>query len=170
MKTKKTLSVLLALATIFLSGCFNSSKEYTPPDEIARQQSQAIIEHIENKNSEGLKAMFCEKLKSRDNIDNEIEELFDFIDGEIVSYDTPYGSVQSKSATPKGTEELGLDGDISNIKTSTGKIYVVTFYSYLINKEDEDSVGITTVSIFDEDTYDPEEGYPDYGKYSIVRD
>lgn len=169
MKIIKVLAVIL-LIPIFLSGCFNSSGEYHTPDEIAILQAKGIIICIQNKDSERLKSLFCEEIKNRDSIDSEIEKLFNFIDGEIISYDEPYVSGHSKSTTPEGIEMLGVGGNIYNIKTDTGKNYVLYFYSYHINKEDEDSVGVTIVTIFDEDTYDPEEGYPDYGKYSIVSD
>ena len=167
MKTSKILAVLLALVMIFLTGCFNSSEEYYTPSEIARQQGQDIIHHIQNKDAEALKTMFCEKIKTRESIDSEIEELFNFIDGDIISYDEPDGSLQSKNTTPKGVKKLGLDGDISNIKTSTGKTYIITFYSYLVNVEEEEKVGVVGISILDKDTYDPETGYPDNGKCYI---
>ena len=170
MKINKFLAVLLALVMIFLTGCFNSSEEYYTPGEIARQQGQDIIHHIQNRDSESLKAMLCENLKSRANIDSEIEELFNFIDGEIISYDEPNGSIQSKSTTPQGTDKLGIHGDVCNIKTSTGKTYVVKFYSYLVYLEEEENVGVASITLFNHDTYDPEYGYPDEGKYYITID
>ena len=165
MKITKILAVI-SLIPIFLSGCFDSHSTR----EIAMLQAKGIIICIQNKNSERLKSLFCDEIKSRDSIDSEIENLFNFIDGEIISYDEFTVLGQSKNSTPEGIEEEGICGNIHNIKTDTGKNYSLYFYSYHINKEDEDSVGVTDVTIFDEDTYDPEEGYPDYGTYSIESD
>ena len=46
-----------------------------------------IIRCINEKDSEGLKDMFCGRIKNFSNIDAEIENLFDVIDKPIISHD-----------------------------------------------------------------------------------
>lgn len=113
--------ILSCMIVMFLiEGCNSSNDTYTTSGEIAKQQSRSIIECVENGNSEALKDMFCEYIKKNHDLDSEIEKLLNYIHGEIISYDEPYGSEISKSWTSYKVQESLLAGYISNIKTDAG--------------------------------------------------
>ena len=85
----------------------NQEKEYDSPHLVAKQQSEDILECILNEDVEGLKSLFCPKFQNTHNLDDEIEELFRFISGEIISYDTPKsGIVSGESKSGSGCVRL----------------------------------------------------------------
>lgn len=167
MNIRKILSVFMIFTVTFFRGCSSSNGEYIPPDQVARNQSEIIINSVKNKDLDSLKEILCEALKEKEDVDTQIQDFFEFLDGNITSHDIPYGSVRSKKTTPEETILLGLGGEISNIKTDKGKNYLIMFYSYNINKEHDDYVGVVSISILDKGAYDPETGYPDGAGKSI---
>lgn len=63
------------------------------PDEISKETLSQIISCFENGDNSELKKMMSDYIINNDSqLDNEIEEAFDFIDGKIVSYDNPFAN------------------------------------------------------------------------------
>ena len=151
---------------VLFQGC-SSNSEYITPEQIARNQSEIIINCVKNKDINSLKEILCEKLKSEDNIDTQIQELFDFIDGNIISHDEPIGRVGGGETTPKGTILQKTYGKIQNIVTDTEKHYSIQFSACVINKGNEDYIGVSSITILDKDKYDPETGYGENGSKGI---
>jgi len=145
--------VLAIVILVFvLSGCGNSDSEekYQSPEKIAQLQSEAIIEHVVNKDKEALKEMFCEHVKNTHDLDAEIETFLDTIDGEIVSYDHPRGYRGGGSIREyEGVVEQLLYGRIDNIKTNEGRVYTIGFDSYEVCNEHPDYVGVCYIRIVD---------------------
>ena len=92
----KHITVVL-LIMIGLTGCSFADKDaeinekYQSPKEYATEQSEYIMECIINKNKEGLKSVFSKHIAETHDLDKEIDEFFEFIDGEIVSHGDPEG-------------------------------------------------------------------------------
>ena len=152
---------------LFLCGCDNSKEKNISPDEMARLQSEELMECVVNKDAKTFKKMFSKNITKTSNCDANITEFFDFIDGEITSYDTPRGSLNCESTKTGKVIEQGLSGETEHIKTDAGKTYRIAFYSYSINEENPESIGIVDVAVFDVDTYIEGIGYPEHGKYEI---
>ena len=163
---KKVISLIVILIITILSGCTNSS-DYVPPDQYGKNQNKTIMECIESRDIARLKSILSPYMQKQEDIDEKIEKLFDFIDGNIISYDEPGGSVQSKESTPQGITLEALSGCTRNIVTDAGKKYEVEFYSYYINKEHADYVGVSMIVIYDRDIYNEENNYPQEGVYGI---
>lgn len=163
MKKGRIIWTGMIVIMIILAGCGSSDEEYVTTYQIAVQKGEEILNNIQGRDADSLKEMFCERTKKTYDLDKEIAQAFEFIDGEIISYDKPDKGSQSKSTTPQETTELSFGGHIDNIKTDTGKNYKIEFYYNHICAEDEEYVGIEFIDIIDEDTYDPETGYPDEG-------
>jgi len=149
MKRLKSIFIFLVIVTVILTGCTHDSN-YTPPDEMARLQSIDIIKYFENKDIDGLKSMFCNKVQSEHNLDKEIEGAFEFINGKIISYDEPDGTSGGGLIKDGIRVELILRGDTENIKTDLGSTYTLSFHSYGIYEEDTNKVGITYLRVIDE--------------------
>lgn len=160
MRIKILIGVMLICMLSLLTGCVASKERYISPDEIARQQSVAIMEAVKEQDAEALKEMFCEHVKSTHELDHEIEEFFEFIDGEIISYDTPFGGTKAKSTTTERTEAIKLTGHTYNIKTDNEKTYEIGFNSYQVYVKDENYIGVTDINITDIDMYTEENGFP----------
>lgn len=167
MNTKKIFIISLMPILLFLVGCDSSNEKNIPPDEMARLQSEEIMECVVNKDVETFKKMFSKNITKTPNFDANIFKFLNFINSEIISYDTPRGSLNCENTKTGKVIEQGLSGEIENIKTDTGKTYRISFYSYSINEENPESIGIIDVAIFDVDTYIDGIGYPEYGKYEI---
>lgn len=148
---KKIISIFISLVLVIygFTGCIDDKSSVSPPpDEMARLQSIDIIKYFENKDIDGLKSMFCNKVQSEHNLDKEIEGAFEFIKGKIISYDEPDGTSGGGLIKDGIRVELILRGKITNIKTDKGYVYRVTFSSYGIHESDPDRIGISQLSVF----------------------
>jgi len=107
-----------------------------------------IIRCINEKDSEGLKDMFCGRIKNFSNIDAEIENLFDVIDKPIISHDpilvggekiTHDGKIE-KDFIAAGMRNVCLDCDDG--------VYYISFNALRV-AESEDRVGVSYVGVYD---------------------
>ena len=98
-----------------LSSCGYDS-DYKTPDEKAIEMQNNIIACFINHDEEKLKKCFCFKVQKQYQLTSQIQYAFDYIDGEIVSYEEPdsrvigpieekeFGATTKKVITDKGTE------------------------------------------------------------------
>ena len=128
---KKILAYLIILITIVtLYGC--GDPNYKTPEQIGQMKNETIMEALKTKDKEKLKKVLAKAMQNQENIDEEIDNLMNFIDGNIVSYDI--GGVSS----PRGrSDEDGwvyrvYDGETENIVTDTGKKYKLKYYMYYV--------------------------------------
>jgi hypothetical protein len=89
--------LLLTAMAITLTGCSASNKtnseEYKSPGDLAKERQTEIMECFINKDAETIKSFFSEYvIETYPDIDTQIDEAFNFLDGEIVSYDEPFSS------------------------------------------------------------------------------
>lgn len=138
--------------------------EYITPDKEADILSEQVLESVLNQDKEQLKSLFCKKLQEKSGLDEELEEFFNFMDGEIVSHDEPDGSLGFGRRTPEDGYIIdGVRGNIKNIKTDAGKTYEINYTGYRIYKSDESLLGITGIRVLDLDEFEKEkdllEGY-----------
>jgi len=168
----KQLAVVL-LVMVVLTGCSfinkdeDKKEENQTPKEYATEQSEYIMECIVNKDKEGLKSVFSKHIAETHDLDKEIDEFFEFIDGEIVSYDEPEGHEGGYKMKEGEYTEKKLYGEIDNIKTDKGKTYSIGYQSYSIYKSNEEYVGVRIVNIRDEDTRIRFDTYAEVEQYSI---
>ena len=160
---------MILIITVMLYGC--NDPNYKTPGEIGQMQNETIMEALKEKNKEKLKQGLAKALQNQENIDEEINNIINFIDGNIISYD------DIGLASPGGGEsdQEGLifrkySGWTRNIVTDTGKKYDLKFYNYYVNRNHEDYVGVIQVSIYDTEIYTEENDYPDNGSYGIYLD
>ena len=76
-------------------------------------------------------------------IDTQIDEAFDFIDGEIVSYDEPFSSASG------GVEKKSYGAQTQNIITDKGTEYKISFEGWLTNEEEPEKVGVSYIRVID---------------------
>jgi hypothetical protein len=160
------LSVFLVISTSCDFKWQPIDRENIINDDTAKKLSVEVMEYIKDGDIESLKNLFCLTIQNTHNLDKEIAEALEFIDGEIVSHDEPKGSTGAGKMREEGWIELGLSGRIENILTDTGKIYRIRFHSYAIYKANEDNVGITSMNILSEE-YNRENNLPAWAKHTI---
>ena len=168
----KQLGLVLIVMFVFVGCSFineddEQKKENQLPKEYATEQGKYIMECIVNKDKEGLKSVFSKHIAETHDLDKEIDEFFEFIDGEIISYDEPEGYEGGYTMRDGGYTEKELYGEIDNIKTDKGKTYSIGYQSYSIYKSKESYVGVRIVNIRDEDTRIRFDTYADVEQYSI---
>lgn len=148
MKRLICIMLVFAFSSFLFTGCKTKKNS---AGAIARKQAEIILECLKTGEKEELKALFCERVKNTHNLDKEIQEAIDFIDGEIV------GDVKLEAMFESGssvTDGMVIDSHITpkikKIKTSADKEYSIYFHAYIINANDN-YVGITKIDIYEED-------------------
>ena len=165
--------IIILLAVLVLTGCSVTNKtdekkeEYQSPKEYATEQSEYIMECIVNKDKQGLKSVFSEHISETHDLDKEIDEFFEFIDGEIVSYDEPEGYEGGYTMEYGKYKEKELQGEIKNIKTNKDEKYGISIHIYQIHENDKDKVGVNYISVLDENSWIGEGAYRTAKKYII---
>lgn len=161
--------ILLWILLAF-SGCSGSGGKFVTPEEIAQQKSDSIMTAFMNHDKEAFKELLCPGLKEEhSDLDREIEELFAFVNGDIISYDESY--IVSSGGTMEemlGWVEKFISSRIRNIQTSSGKSYGIYYMLNTIYDEHPEQLGITYICIYKSDApHDPVTGYPPGESYLI---
>ena len=95
---KNIFFIFIAFLLLTLSSCTKpisdtlTSQKSQPPSKVAKDYMIKIINCFEKRNKAELKELMSDYITANDSqLDNEIDNAFDFIDGKIVSYDEPFG-------------------------------------------------------------------------------
>ena len=140
--------LLLTAMAIALTGCSASNKtnseEYKSPGDLAKERQTEIMECFISKDAETIKSFFSEYvIETYPDIDTQIDEAFNFLDGEIVSYDEPFSSESGSK------ERKAYGGDTRNIITDKGTEYKISFKGWLTNSKETDKVGVLSIKVID---------------------
>ena len=167
MKWERILSyIMLLIVTTMLFSCGDAN--YISPVELGQKQNKIIMEALKAKDKEKLKKVLAKAMQNQENIDEEIDKLINFIDGNIVSYD----DIGIASAGRGSSDEQGLiyrvyDGETQNIITDTGKKYKLHYATYYVNRNHQDYVGVIQIKLCDTEIYTEENDYPQNGMCGI---
>lgn len=172
--TRFIFSICFISVFITLTGCAESAPKaestYINHARVARLQSEEILQGVLNKDAEAIADLFCPYVKENyPNLEEDIADWIEFIDGDILSYDAPKGARGGGTTTAMdGVVKQNISGRIANVKTSSGKTYRIGHGGYSVYKEHPDYVGVTSVTIFAEDLHDDENHcWPEGSKYTI---
>ena len=156
---KVIITITLILVSIFLLACTSENKatisESTDnnnsiiTDKQIWDMALEIYEGLKNKDKDRIKSVFSENqlMNHSRKIDNKIDEVFDFIDGEIVTYKEVNGSCGGGKARDGEWVEESFVGYIYGIKTDTGREYTISYGGYLVDKDDTDNIGVSDFRI-----------------------
>ena len=164
---KKILAYLIILITIVtLYGC--GDPNYKTPEQIGQMKNETIMEALKAKDKEKLKNVLAKAMQNQENIDEEIDNLMNFIDGNIVSYDDVELAFPGEGKSDEdGWIYRVYDGETENIITDTGKKYKLKYYMYNVNRNHKDYEGIIQVILYDTEIYTEENDYPANGRCGI---
>lgn len=160
---KKIKKVIIAFIIIIsLSACSFINGDNKTIDEQVDDIGKSIIESFGKKDKDSLISLFSKNVEKKYNIEKEIEYAFEFFDSEIVEYDNILGSAGGGMTTPEeGWVEREGSGWINKIKTQSGTTYTIAYEVCLLDKEDEDNVGVTGIAIINEDIWAVYENVPE---------
>ena len=107
-----------------------------------------VVNSLQNKDSGQLKDLFCNRIATTHNLDNELSSFFNFIDGDFVSFtdyhkDLRYGGEHKNGVYVK--QHVGTR--IRAAKTDTGQKYKIEFYANLVYDNAPDKIGLEYVVI-----------------------
>ena len=163
MKRVKRISVLLILSLMILlsTSCNFISNVIDAFDRKDRNKiAQDIVDCFNNDDVEGLKEMFCDYKKDRHDLDEEITNAFEFLNGSFTDYKLNRSS--EGSSVDEGRESyLQYTYNIEDISTDSDSdhIYIIS-YTYRERcfdyKETEGmtSMAVIRVPIDNKDNYD----------------
>ncbi len=176
MKKLRFLTITLICA-LCLSGCKFISRLAQLPEAIddslsagrtASAQADIIIEWLKTGESEELKEQFCEWTAENYDLDAELEAALEFIDGNITDYgEKRYLSYSQQSIREGRIVFTDVSPDIVEIITDTGKEYKIHFHANVIYKKKPEYVGITYMTIIEEEDSEEYIEYEDKNKIKV---
>lgn len=148
------LALFLVSAVWAMSACSSIEKlfskdktEYISPDKLAIQHQSKIMECFINRDPEPIKNLMSGfAVENSPDIDGQIVRAFDFLDGEIVSYDKPFPSACG------AREQKDYGAETRYVITDKGTEYTIGFKGWYSYDKDPEKVGITAIWVFNETT------------------
>lgn len=120
-------------------------KLFETDGDVANEKFDKILDAIQNQDKAALKSMFSKKtLAEVNDMDEKIHELFDYFQGEFVSYDDwggPSGGDEKNAGNHLKRVELTYD-----VETSEQK-YQFAFQDITIDTADKENVGIHSLYV-----------------------
>ncbi len=165
---KKYIIAMFFLWLVVQCGCVSPNGLYHTPNEEMEQQMMTVLQAVIDRDEKTIAELFCPYVREHDEqLEEKIIGMFDFIDGDIVSYDEPVASRDGGTTTPReGYIKMSMGVGI-NIYTSTGKLYHLGYGAYPVYKEKSDYVGITDMLVYDIDQYNSENSWPEEAVYRV---
>jgi hypothetical protein len=151
--------IIISLSILFTSGCFHlfSNREpvnkyrYSTEYTVEQDVMEAVVQAIEEKDTETLKSLFSEKSCSEiQDMDQKLEDFSQYVDGEIESFEKNGGGSDRLSDYGYVVHDLSANFDLY---TSSGK-YIVGFRFFIRNDGDRSVEGLTSILIITEELYD----------------
>lgn len=144
---RKTVCILIAtilLVSSILLGC-DSRRWEEEEASLADKRSEQVMTAIINKDAESLKTLFSEHVHTEvENLDDQINELFEYFDGEITSWERSY-EIGSHAHTTYGVVKERYIIFFCNITTITQE-YEIGLKELIVNKEYPEKVGLHSLN------------------------
>ena len=157
---KKFLITLILISMLLFNSCsfigFGDSSSFAPADnsiEKAEVHVKQVIEALQNRNKDALRAMFSKKaLTEAEDIDGRMDYLFDFFQGKVISLD-PQGD--------GGSDTIDFGHEIKEMKAwfyiNTDKQkYLIYIFEYVVDTDHPDNVGLYMLQIIKAEDRDKE--------------
>lgn len=116
----------------------------------SKEVSEKIIRYINDKDIESMEDLFSPYAKKSKDLKDNIEELFDCVDGKIVSYEIDYNGETGEIDNGKWKIQTA-ETELEKIKTDEDKEYFIRIHEHLVYSEDEEKEGIYFIALTDEE-------------------
>ena len=140
-----------------------------PETEKMLKQASVVMKAFQSNDEETLFMLFNEYIRKnyKEKLEDDINEVFDWVEGDILSFDKPSIYESSRKTDENGILIRCQYVSIYNICTDEGKRYEIEFEFYDVNKKHQDGVGINRFSISDSDEYTEENDFPSDAVYTF---
>ena len=112
------------------------------------EMCESVLNGIQNEDKTLLKELFCEKIASTHNLDDELTSFYNFIDGKFIFFTDYHKDLRYGSESDKGTYvKYHISVKIRSARTDTDKEYVIEFYANLVQDNEPDKIGLEYIVI-----------------------
>lgn len=159
---KKISLFVFVLSALCLSSCSKYSV-FVDEGAVIKENAKQMMQCVIDRDAEKLLTFFPADMQENESEETleEIGTLFEFIDGDIVSYSYHSGS-KSGSMSEFEHDYYYCTPEFRKIETTTGKIYTLQFGYQYIWKEKPEYEGLNKITIF------PGESWADLDKGVVV--
>ena len=141
------LCLLISIVLIWCVGCMSPSEMKKVGDGSAIQCAKDVVELINAKDTEGLIALFSETARKNDELGSQINEMYDYLGGEIVSYDEYIPVMGGETIKDGRVAVQTYSPTIKNAKTQSGVSYQIYISFMEINLDAPQQEGIEFIRI-----------------------
>lgn len=162
---KKILLATLFVPALFLSSCGNHSV-FIDHEAIIKENAEQMLQCIIDRDAERLLTFFSDDIqenRSEETLE-EIEKLFEFIDGDIVSYTYNWGGAAG-STNDFQFYFYCYEPIFQRTETTTGKIYTIRFAYNYIWEEKPECEGLCKITAYPEEDGKNRDDGVTVGKY-----
>ncbi len=148
-KKRRVLCSCAILTALALTAC-NFPPEYVSKRDNA-EKIEAVMKAIEREDTDELLTHFSSDMLDNhyDILINEIDEMYSYLDGKIVSYDDPTSTGYSRETVNYGDiTYYHSSPDVKNVITEGGQELMFSFGYTVIDDENSENVGINQIRIF----------------------
>ncbi len=132
--------------------------DLTPTNiKLAKELGQNVLTAIQNEDVDALADLFCQYTVEEygDDLKPEIQNLYDYIDGKIVSHD----EIETRKAVGRTTEKDGVVvytycAIIENVITDKGNKYLISCKGYSVYKDHPELIGFVELYVEDTDKFE----------------
>ncbi len=156
----KVIIILLIISLLLLSSCSGGPKMQTiikdNDDKKADVRFEQVIESIKNKDKEALKEMFSKQsLDESEDIDDKVDYLFEFFQGEVLSWKRKGPIVDEKNHYGHKVKE---SKSFYTVKTDEQE-YLFFLLEYTEDTDNPDNVGLYTLRVIKAEDEETQFGY-----------
>ena len=162
---KRICESIIFSALIFFSACSMGGNVMDRDRKIANERMESLLEAIQDKDRNTLQGLFSKTaITQAKNFESQVMRLFDYYQGEVLSYDDwggPGVSDEIENGDRKKSMDLSCDV-VTNVRE-----YRFLFLDITVDDYNPDNVGIWSLYVIKkEDDTDPQMGYGGDGKYT----
>ncbi|MDO4167376.1 MAG: DUF5104 domain-containing protein [Eubacteriales bacterium] len=173
--TNRSVFLLLVLMISCLAGCSviynkpetDSGTTYMDPVDA----TEIVLQAIQDQDVESIHKIFCPYIQENDpELDDKIEGMFQYIDGNIIDYDEPGRMPGSLGPDIDGNRVKTQSAESMTVKTDRDANYQIRVGLVKEYENKPDYIGVTSIMVFNKDKmiYDKTKGgYPEDAIYRV---
>ena len=141
---KYIIALSLIASLVFLSSCLGRGTVYSDDGQKANARLEQVIEAIENRDKIDLRAMFSQQaLAEAEELDERMDYLFDFIQGDIESWESSAGGVDESNRHGHKVKKTRYWYTV----TTEEEEYLFFLLEYPVDTEHPENVGLYMLQV-----------------------
>lgn len=140
-----SIAIILSISGCNIAGAVNAFIDNHNEREELKQQAEEIIECFKTNDISTFEEMFCEEARNYNDLSLEIQNVFDCVKGEIISYE--YFNLGLVGSITDGKYDEKKYDIILTILTNKNEYYEIVFTRFFVNDFKPESIGIYQLSV-----------------------